>query len=82
MVITAAEADLLAAHANVDAARAAFFPHIDLSAGITQAFNPSSLAWSIGASLLQAVFDGGLLSSESDLQKARQTELLRRARSS
>jgi multidrug efflux system outer membrane protein len=74
--VAAAEANLLAAHANVDAARAAFFPHIDLSAGVTQAFNPSSLAWSIGASLLQSIFDGGLLASESDLQKARQTELL------
>jgi NodT family efflux transporter outer membrane factor (OMF) lipoprotein len=74
--VASAEADLLAAHANVDAARAAFFPHIDLSAGITQAFNPSSLAWSIGASLLQSVFDGGALSAQSDLQKARETELL------
>ncbi|HXC56036.1 MAG TPA: TolC family protein [Rhizomicrobium sp.] len=74
--VASAEAQLLAAHANVDAARAAFFPHIDLSAGITQAFNPSSLAWNIGASLLQTIFDGGQLSSESDLQKARQTELL------
>ncbi|HEY4939925.1 MAG TPA: TolC family protein [Rhizomicrobium sp.] len=74
--VASAEAQLLAQHANVDAARAAFLPHIDLSAGITQAFNPSSLAWSIGASLLQAVFDGGRLSSESDLEKARQTELL------
>ena len=74
--IAQAEASLRAAHANVDAARAAFFPHIDLSAGITQAFNPSSLAWNIGASLLQSVFDGGALASQSDLAKARQMELL------
>ena len=74
--VASAEADLRAAHANVDAARAAFFPHLDLSAGVTQAFNPSSLAWSIGASLLQSIFDGGLLASQSDLQKARETELL------
>jgi NodT family efflux transporter outer membrane factor (OMF) lipoprotein len=74
--IAQAEASLLAAHANVDAARAAFFPHIDLSAGITQAFNPSTLAWNIGASLLQSVFDGGRLASESDLAKAQQMELL------
>ncbi len=74
--VAQAEAQLLSAHANVDAARAAFFPHIDLSAGVTQAFNPSSLAWNIGASLLQAVFDGGALSAQSDLQKARETELL------
>jgi len=74
--IAQAEAQLRAQHANVDAARAAFFPQISLSGNITQFFNPSSLAWNIGASLLQAVFDGGRLSSESDLQKARQTELL------
>ena len=74
--VASAEAQLLSQHANVDAARAAFLPHIDLSAGVTQAFNPSSLAWSIGASLLQTIFDGGRLSAESDLAKARQTELL------
>jgi NodT family efflux transporter outer membrane factor (OMF) lipoprotein len=74
--VAEAEADLRSAHADVDAARAAFFPQIGLSGGVTQFFNPSSLAWSIGASLLQAVFDGGRLTSESDLQKARQTELL------
>jgi len=74
--VAQAEAQLYAAHANVDAARAAFLPQIGLSGNITQLFNPSSLAWSIGASLLQAVFDGGRLSSESDLARAQQTELL------
>ncbi len=74
--VAQAEAQLYAAHANVDAARAAFLPQIGLSGGITQLFNPSSLAWSIGASLLQTIFDGGRLSSESDLAKAQQTELL------
>jgi outer membrane protein, multidrug efflux system len=74
--IAQAEASLLAQHANLDAARAAFLPQVNLSGNITQLFNPSSLAWSIGASLLQAVFDGGRLSSESDLERARQTELL------
>jgi NodT family efflux transporter outer membrane factor (OMF) lipoprotein len=74
--VAAAEANLRAAHANVDAARAAFFPSLNLSASISQAFNPSSLAWSIGSSLLQTIFDGGRLSSESDLARARQTELV------
>ena len=74
--VAQAEAQLYAAHANVDAARAAFLPQIGLTGNITQFFNPSTLAWSIGASLLQAVFDGGRLSSESDLAKAQQTELL------
>jgi multidrug efflux system outer membrane protein len=74
--IAQAEAQLLAQHANVDAARAAFFPQISLSGSVGALFNPSSMVWSIGASLLQAVFDAGKLSAESDLEKARQTELL------
>jgi len=74
--IAQAEAQLLAQHANVDAARAAFLPQISLTGSIGAAFNPSSMIWSIGSSLLQAVFDAGKLSDESDLQKARQTELL------
>lgn len=74
--VAQAEAALLAAHANVDAARAAFFPQISLSAGATQFFSPSYLATTIGASLLQAIFDGGRLSGESNLTKAQQLELL------
>jgi len=74
--VAEAEAQLLSQHANVDAARAAFLPQISLNSSIGAAFNPSSMVWSIGASLLQAVFDAGRLSDESDLQKARQTELL------
>ena len=74
--IAQSEAQLLAQHANVDAARAAFFPQINLSGSIGAVFNPTTMVWSIGASLLQAVFDAGKLSAESDLEKARQTELL------
>ncbi|MEO7055016.1 MAG: TolC family protein, partial [Rhizomicrobium sp.] len=66
--VAEAEANLFAAHANVDAARAAFFPQVSLTAGRSYAsaftdtlFNPSSLAWSIGASLVQSIFDGGRL---------------------
>jgi NodT family efflux transporter outer membrane factor (OMF) lipoprotein len=80
--VAAAEAQLYAAHANVDAARAAFFPSIGLtgsggvaSNAIGALFN-GGFAWSIGASLLQTIFDGGRLSSESDLAKAQQTELI------
>ncbi len=39
-------------------------------------FGGSSEAWSIGAQLLQTIFDGGRLSSESDLAKAQQLELI------
>ena len=58
----------LCPHANVDAARAAFFPQIGLtgsagyaSAAIDGLINPANFAWSIGASLLQTIFDGGKL---------------------
>ncbi len=74
--VAEAEAQLLSAHANLDAARAAFLPQIGLTGSVTQLFDPSTLAWSIGASLLQTVFDGGRLSSESDLARAEQTQLL------
>jgi NodT family efflux transporter outer membrane factor (OMF) lipoprotein len=81
--VAASEAALYAAHANVDAARAAFFPSIGLtgsagfaSAAIGSLFNGPNFAYSIGASLLQTIFDGGRLSSQSDLAKARQTELI------
>jgi NodT family efflux transporter outer membrane factor (OMF) lipoprotein len=81
--VAASEAALYAAHANVDAARAAFFPSIGLtgsggfaSAAIGSLFNGPNFAYSIGAQLLQTIFDGGRLSSQSDLARARQTELV------
>ncbi len=81
--IAQAEAQLLAAHANVDAARAAFLPAIGLTgnggysgAQIANLINPSNLAWSVGASLLQTIFDGGRLTSQTDLAKAQEAELV------
>ena len=81
--IAQAEAGLLAAHANLDAARAAFLPSIGLSANggwqardIANLVNPSNLAWSLGAQLLQTIFDGGRLTSQRDLAKGREAELV------
>jgi NodT family efflux transporter outer membrane factor (OMF) lipoprotein len=81
--VVEAEAQLYAAHANVDAARAAFFPAIGLTGQggyasdmISNLINPSNLAWSIGASLVQTVFDGGRLHAQSELAEAQQTELI------
>ena len=83
--IAQAEADLAAAHANVDAARAAFFPNIALSASggfasaaIGTLLNGSSFGASYGASLLQSIFDGGTLAGQSDLAKATEREYLAR----
>jgi NodT family efflux transporter outer membrane factor (OMF) lipoprotein len=79
--VAEAEASLASAHGNVDAARAAFFPSIDLSgsggvasSAIGSLFNGTTLFYSIGASVLQTIFDGGLKASQSDLAKAQQLE--------
>ena len=81
--VAQAEADLAAAHADVDAARAAFFPNISLTASggvastaLSALFHSTSLGYSIGASLLQTIFDGGKLEGESAYARARQEELV------
>ena len=81
--IAEAEANLYAAHANVDAARAAFFPSLSLtsaagwaSSAIGSLINPSNFVWNIGASVVQSIFDGGRIKAESDQARARETELL------
>ena len=81
--VAEAEAALASGHANVDAARAAFFPQIGLTGSggyaataIKSLINPGNLAWSIGAQLLQTIFDGGLLSGQLELSKGVQKELV------
>jgi outer membrane protein, multidrug efflux system len=81
--VAEAEASLAAAHGNVDAARANFFPAIGLSGTggyasnmIKSLINPGNLAWSVGASLLQTIFDGGLKNGQYDLAKGQQAELV------
>lgn len=81
--VAQAEANLASAHASVDAARAAFFPQINLtgdggfaSGAIGTLFRASSLEWSVGASVAQTIFDGGKLLGESDLAKAQQLGLI------
>jgi len=77
--IRQAEAQLVAANAQIGVARAAYFPQISLSgAGGFQSSALSSLfsgpagAWSFGASLTQPIFTGGRLRSEVRLAEARQ----------
>ncbi|HEY6577918.1 MAG TPA: efflux transporter outer membrane subunit, partial [Rhizomicrobium sp.] len=81
--VAEAEANLASAHADVDAARAAFFPVVTLtgdggiaSTAIRTLFSASSLEWSLGANALQTVFDGGKLIGESDLEKAEQQGMI------
>lgn len=81
--VAEAEANLASAHANVDAARAAFFPAVNLtgSAGVAGTmtnvlFKASSFQWSAGASVLQTLFDAGKLFAQSDMAKAQQLGLV------
>ncbi len=81
--IRQAEAALSAANANVESARAALFPSIQLtgqggyvSAALNTLFMPQSAVYSVAAGLTQPVFDGFRLWSQLDLQKGRRTETL------
>jgi outer membrane protein, multidrug efflux system len=81
--VAEAEANLASAHANLDAARAAFLPQFALSgsggfasAAIGTLLHGPSNAWDYGGSLLQTVFDGGKLLGQKALARATQEELI------
>jgi outer membrane protein, multidrug efflux system len=82
--VAQAEADLYAAHANVDAARTFYFPSLNLSGSavygpvsqLSSLFGPAGFAWSIGASVVQSIFDGGRIHAENDQALAVQQELI------
>jgi NodT family efflux transporter outer membrane factor (OMF) lipoprotein len=81
--VASAEAQLVAANFDIKAARAAFFPSIQLtgSAGfqngaLTTLFGPGGFLASLAAGLLQPIFDGGLLRGQLELSKGRYEELL------
>ncbi|MBO3274863.1 efflux transporter outer membrane subunit [Pseudomonas schmalbachii] len=79
--IARAEAQLAAADADLDAARAALFPRVTLGAGSGFASNHvgdllNSPLHELSAALLAPIFDGGRLSALRDLSAARRTELL------
>jgi len=81
--IREAEALLASANADVERARAAFFPSISLtgaagyqSSALRTLFRPESIFYNVAASLTQPIFDGGRLQGDYDLQRGRQEELL------
>jgi NodT family efflux transporter outer membrane factor (OMF) lipoprotein len=81
--IAQAEANLASAHANVDAARAAFLPQISLtgsggflSTAIGTLLQGSNFGYGYGAGLLQTIFDGGRLAGQKDLAEATQKEFV------
>jgi outer membrane protein, multidrug efflux system len=78
-----AEAQLIAANANIAAARAAFFPSISLTAtggyessALAGLLSPANQVWSIGAGLTQPIFQGGALLGQYQLAKGHYEELL------
>jgi multidrug efflux system outer membrane protein len=81
--VAEAEANLAGAHANLDAARAAFLPQFALTGNggfagtaINALLHGPNFAWDFGANLLQTVFDGGKLLGQKDLALATQKELI------
>ena len=81
--VAEAEAQLISANANIQAARAAFFPSISLTASggyesgmLQNLLQPANRVWSIGAGLTQPIFQGGALLGQYHLSQARYDELL------
>lgn len=76
--VRAAEQKLIAANANVGAARAAFFPRIGITLGLGTAsralsglFAAGSGAWNFTPSLVRPLFDAGRAQANVDLAQAR-----------
>ncbi len=73
--IQSAEAELIAANADIGAARAAFFPSVTIGTNLLLAANPSSAALALASSLYAPIFQGGRLEGNVNRVTARQKEL-------
>jgi len=81
--IRQAEANLIAANAQIGVARAAYFPQIALtatagfeSAKLTDLFSGPAGAWTLVGSVTQPIFEGGRLKSGVRLAEAQHDQLL------
>lgn len=81
--IREAEAQLIAANAQIGVAKAAYFPQINLTAtagyqstALTNLFTGPAGWWSFGGSLVQPIFTGGRIRSNVRFTEARQQEAL------
>jgi NodT family efflux transporter outer membrane factor (OMF) lipoprotein len=78
--VRSAEHDLLAAHASVSAARAAFFPRISLTGAIGlsslafgELFSADNQNWSYSPQITQPIFQAGQLQGEYRVSKLRES---------
>jgi len=71
-----AEADLIAANADIGVARAALFPNLSLNVDAAIASDPLTKTISIGSALLAPIFHGGRLRAGVKLSEARKAELV------
>jgi multidrug efflux system outer membrane protein len=76
--VVQAEQFLVAANANVGAAKALFYPTITLtgsagavSSSLSDFLTPQSMIWSFGAGLFQPLFNGGRIKQNYEAAKAR-----------
>jgi NodT family efflux transporter outer membrane factor (OMF) lipoprotein len=81
--VAEAEQQLIAANADITAARAALFPSIQLTAGggyessaLTSLVSPPNRVYALTAGLTQPIFHGGALRGQVAYSNARYTELL------
>jgi multidrug efflux system outer membrane protein len=81
--VLAAEHQLIAANANIGAARAAFFPTLSLtatggivSAALTALFSGPTAVWTFAPTLTQPLFRGGALSANLDYAKTQKQSLI------
>lgn len=79
--IREAEANLIAANAQIGVARAAYFPQISLtgtagfeSPALTNLFTGPAGVWNLAASLTQPIFEGGRLKSNVRLSQAQRDQ--------
>jgi outer membrane protein, multidrug efflux system len=81
--IREAEANLIAANAQIGVARAAYFPQISLtgtagfeSPALTNLFTGPAGVWNLAASLTQPIFEGGRLKSNVRLTQAQRDQMV------
>ncbi|HET8708462.1 MAG TPA: TolC family protein, partial [Pseudomonadales bacterium] len=74
--IQQAEMQFKAAHYDVEAAKAALFPGVDLSASAIALFNPSAHATEWSVSVLAPLFDRGALNARREFASAKARESL------